>query len=171
MQEESCRGGQGTWAGETGGCQHRGGEWVPGTSYRPPGDRLLLGWARVGNEQAPPRRAAAAEPDPHVSTKGLLLQGAQAPIPATTCEPERAGEGLTGRQVSCLPTAQVGVCTQGHEAGLALGVSRPATGQTAHRSGSGGEATAALRPDTLHLSWARGPLRISGTASGHLASL
>lgn len=124
-----------------------------------PGDLLPQGGKRTGPSlkgRCTPARS------PHVH-QGSVLQGARAPLPATTCEPERAGEGLTGRQVSCLPTAPVGVCTQGHEAGLALGVSWPATGQIVHRSGSDSKARAALRPDALHQSWARGPLRISET--------
>lgn len=73
---------------EAGGGRHGGGESVPGG---PPAALQLTGPCL--DRQGWERNRPAHSPRVH---QGPVLQRTRAPIPATTCEPERAGEGLTG---------------------------------------------------------------------------
>lgn len=63
---------------------------------------LPLRWKTNGPSLAGPCTPACG---PHLSTRGLLLHGVQAPIPMTAPEPEVGGRP-DGQQVPCRPTTQ-----------------------------------------------------------------
>lgn len=91
-----------------------------------------------------------------MSTRGLLLNGVQAPIPVTTSAPEGAqgaGEGLTAGQLLCRPSAQMGARPRSP--------GWPVKKQPEDTGDLESAASAALGPDTPHQRW----------AAGHLSSL